>query len=126
MLSFERFEAGGDLPIYQQIVLFVKRSIVSGSAPDGEELPSRRAISTLLTVNPNTVQKACRELEEEGLITSHSGARSFITAPSERVEKLRRELLESDVRSLLRAMRETGLSKEEALSLIDTVWEESE
>lgn len=124
MISFESFTITGDTPIYQQIVLFVKRGIVSGAIEDGEELPSRRTLSTWLTVNPNTAQKAYRQLEEEGLIESHSGAKSLVSCKGERLRQLREELLQSDLKSLIRAMRETGFGKEEALQLMDTLWED--
>ena len=73
MVSFEGFTLSGNAPIYQQILLFLKRGAVSGTIRDGDELPSRRVLSALLGVNPNTVQKAYRLLEEEGLMTSHTG-----------------------------------------------------
>ena len=76
MISFESFIMEDGMPIYLQIILFVKRGIIAGVIADGEELPSRRVLSALLGVNPNTVQKAYRMLEEEGLIQSHSGAKS--------------------------------------------------
>ena len=78
MISFESFIMEDGRPIYLQIILFVKRGIIAGVIADGEELPSRRVLSALLGVNPNTVQKAYRMLEEEGLIQSHSGAKSYV------------------------------------------------
>ena len=57
---------------------YVKRGVVSGAIVDGDELPSRRVVSALLGVNPNTVQKAYRALEDEGLIESHTGAKSRV------------------------------------------------
>ena len=50
-------------PIYLQILLYIKRGIIAGSIVDGAELPSRRVLSALLGVNPNTVQKAYKLLE---------------------------------------------------------------
>ena len=84
MVSFEGFKPDGSEPIYLQIVNHVKRGIVSGEIPDGDELPSRRMLSALLGVNPNTVQKACRMLEEEGILVSHAGSKSFVTFTAER------------------------------------------
>ena len=64
MVSFDSFTLCGGVPIYQQILLYLKRGAVSGAIADGDELPSRRVLSALLGVNPNTVQKACRLMEE--------------------------------------------------------------
>lgn len=123
MLSFDSFVLEDGMPIYLQILLFVKRGIIAGTITDGDELPSRRVLSALLGVNPNTVQKAYRLLEEEGLVQSHSGAKSYMVLDGEKVERVRSELLENDAKSIVSAMRQMGLSKEEALALIETYWE---
>ena len=76
MISFADFHPREGPPIYQQIILHIKRGAAAGTVVHGDELPSRRTLSALLGVNPNTVQKAYRLLEEEGLIQSHAGAKS--------------------------------------------------
>ena len=111
------------MPIYLQIILFVKRGIIAGVIVDGDELPSRRVLSALLGVNPNTVQKAYRMLEEEGLIQSHSGAKSYVVLNSAVKERIRSELLESDAKSVIHSLRQMGLTKEDAVALIEKYWE---
>ena len=111
------------MPIYLQIILFVKRGIIAGVIADGDELPSRRVLSALLGVNPNTVQKAYRMLEEEGLIQSHSGAKSYVVLNSAVKERIRSELLESDAKSVIHSLRQMGLTKEDAAALIEKYWE---
>ena len=111
------------MPIYLQIILFVKRGIIAGVIADGDELPSRRVLSALLGVNPNTVQKAYRMLEEEGLIQSHSGAKSYVVLNSTVKERIRSELLESDAKSVIHSLRQMGLTKEDAVALIEKYWE---
>ena len=123
MVTFENFAAEDGLPIYLQIIRYVKRGVAAGSIADGEELPSRRVLSARLGVNPNTVQKAYRLLEEEGLMTSHTGAKSQMVLTGEAIRRIRSELLEGDARALVTAMRQMGLTKEEAAALIDRYWE---
>lgn len=123
MVSFDGFSLADGIPIYQQILLFLKREAVAGTIRDGDELPSRRVLSALLGVNPNTVQKAYRMLEEEGLIASHSGAKSLMVLDEETLRRVRGELLEADAKSVVNAMKQMGLTKEEALALIDQYWE---
>ena len=60
MVSFDAFRAVDGTPVYLQIIRYIKRGAVAGTIRDGDELPSRRVLSALLGVNPNTVQKACR------------------------------------------------------------------
>lgn len=124
MISFDDFKIDNSAPIYLQIIRHVKQGVASGLIADGDELPSRRVLSTLLGVNPNTVHKAYVLLEEEGLVRSRTGAKSFVAVDAETPERLRAELLESDVRTLVRALRQTGLQRDEALSLVDKYWEE--
>lgn len=123
MVSFDSFSLADGVPIYQQILLFLKREAVAGTIRDGDELPSRRVLSALLGVNPNTVQKAYRMLEEEGLIASHSGAKSLMVLDEETLRRVRAELLEADAKGVVNAMKQMGLTKEEALALIDQYWE---
>ena len=83
-------------------------------------------LSARLGVNPNTVQKAYRTLEEEGVIASRSGAKSEVTLTPETVEAVRRQLLEQEAGSLVRALRQAGLDKAAALALLDRLWDETE
>ena len=123
MISFEKFIMEDGTPIYLQILLYIKRGIIAGTIADGDELPSRRVLSALLGVNPNTVQKAYRMLEDEGLIASHSGAKSYMVLPEETIQRVRAELLEGDARTIVSAMKQMGLSKAEALALLETYWD---
>ena len=125
MLSFSRFVPEEGLPIYLQIIRHVKRGIAAGTVQGGDELPSRRMLSAQLGVNPNTVQKAYRLLEEEGLITSRSGAKSEVVLSPGTVEQVRNQLLEQEAGLLVQALRQAGLDKEAAVALLERLWEET-
>lgn len=125
MVSFDTLKLGDGVPIYTQIILHIKREIVAGNIRDGDELPSRRVLSSLLGVNPNTVQKAYRLLEDEALIASHSGAKSYMVLNEETIRKVRTDLMENDARFIISAMKQMGISKQELLKLIEQIWEES-
>ena len=124
MVDFSSFKTEAGMPIYLQILYFIERGAVAGSIADGDELPSRRVLSALLGINPNTVQKAFRLLEEEGLIESKSGAKSVMTLDPDKISQLRVSLLTADIRGLTGALRRTGIDKAEALRLIDRFWDE--
>lgn len=123
MVSFERFVQQEGTPIYIQIIRHVKQGIVAGVIRDGEEMPSRRVLSAMLGVNPNTVQKAYRMLEEEGLLASHTGAKSCISLTEGQVQAVRRELLEGVVQTLVGTLREMGVDREEAAALLQELWD---
>ena len=125
MISFDGFRPIDGTPIYQQILTYIKREAVAGTIRDGDELPSRRVLSALLSINPNTVQKAFRLLEEEGLIVSHSGAKSCMTLDEEKLRRLREDPLGEDIRTITAALKQMGISKTEALRLIEQNWEEA-
>lgn len=123
MISFDDFNMNGDVPIYLQILLHIKRGIVAGSVCNGDELPSRRVLSALLGVNPNTIHKAYRMLEDEQLVSSRPGAKSYMLLDEVKTEQVREQLLKSDTLNVVTAMKQMGITKAEALSLIEKYWE---
>ena len=118
MITFSDFLPVEGMPIYLQIMRYIKQGVAAGTIREGDELPSRRALSALLTVNPNTIQKAYRLLEEEGLVVSRSGAMSTVAAPP--------ELVEGEMRQMAAAARRMGLTKKEAHELLERLFDEEE
>ena len=116
MCDFGSFVPADGLPIYLQIVRYVERGVAAGTIADGEELPSRRVLSAQLGVNPNTVARAYYELEDEGVIRSIPKKGVFACAAE------KRDPVKEEARSRLIVYREAGLSKEDALSLIEEVY----
>ena len=123
MISFENFILEDGIPIYLQIIRHMKQGVMAGTIVDGDELPSRRVLSALLGVNPNTIQKAYKLLEEEGLIQSHSGAKSYMILNELKIEEIRTELLENDAKNAVKMLKQMGITLEEAISLIEKHWD---
>ena len=126
MIAFDDFKASGGMPIYLQILSYVKRGIVAGTIVDGDELPSRRVLSARLGINPNTVQKAFKTLEDEGLIVSRTGAKSTISVTQRVIKRLKEELLMEDVKNITSALKQMGISKDETINLIEKYWDSPE
>ena len=124
MISFENFKLQEGSPIYLQILSYIKRGIAAGRIEDGEELPSRRVLSALLGVNPNTIQKVYRLLEEDGLIQSRTGAKSCVMVTEEMLNRIRAEILDEEARSAVTSFKLMGVTKEEAHILIEKYWKE--
>ncbi len=82
-------------PIYTQIADGFREQIVSGVLADGERLPSVRELAMELTINPNTIQRAYRELEMQGWIASVPGKGSFVCGIPAGQSKEQRTLLEN-------------------------------
>jgi Predicted transcriptional regulators len=99
-------------PIYEQVKDQLRRLIISGAVKPEEKLPSVRDLAQKLAINPNTIQRAYRELESEGYIYSVPGKGSFVGE--------RREFDKGRIESLLRSIDEAvielgflGVSAEE-------------
>lgn len=89
-------------------------------------MPSRRVLSALIGVNPNTIQKAYRQLEDDGIIESRSGAKSYVTITETSIKKIRSGLLSKDTQNLIKSMKQMGISMEEAINLVAEAWSEEE
>ena len=99
-------------PIYTQICDGFREQILSGVLRQGDRLPSVRELTTQLTINPNTIQRAYRELEMQGWVVSVPGKGSFVsTIPGDTEEKRQEMLQELDKLSALLAA--LGVSRQE-------------
>lgn len=112
------FEVNDTEPIYLQIIGFFKTSIVVGRLNAGDEVPSRREYAEILKVNPNTVQRAYREMEGEGIIETVRNFPSKITYDVNILDSIKKELVTDAVEKFSKSMRDLNFSKEEVLNLI--------
>ena len=117
---------GDHRPLYQQITGRFKELILTGVLKDGDKIPSVRELAASLAINPNTIQKAYKELENEGYILSVPAKGSFVapvknTADLQRLEELRQRL-----RALVREMRYAGEVRENILGEIENIYKEED
>src|SRR5437660_12717600 len=108
------------VPIYLQLMEQVKHGIETGALRPGEQLPGIRPLAEELVINPNTVAKAYRELEHEGVIELRHGAGAFVAA-SARSRKLTDNLRAGQtlVASAVERLRARGLSDDEIRRLFE-------
>ena len=97
-------------PIYQQVKEGFCRLILSGVLTPGYKLPSVRELASSLTINPNTIQRAYRELEQEGYTVSVPGKGSFVCDGDLAAQARRRELMER-FEKLVKEMEQLGISR---------------
>lgn len=113
-------------PIYEQLVEQLRRQLTLGGMEAGAAMPSVRQLASELGINPNTIQKAYRRMEEEGMIESVPGRGSFVTENLAMiVDKQRREQL-SKAETTIRTCKEMGLSKDDILILVENAYKEGE
>lgn len=106
------------IPIYRQILDQVQRGVAAGALVPGEQLPTVRDLATQLLVNPNTVARAYRDLEQAGLVETRRGDGTYIAtaAPALR-EADKRRLLAEAMRGVARDVHAFGVAEEEAQRL---------
>ena len=105
-------------PIYVQLVEKIRLEIVSGKLKSGERLPSVRELALIARVNPNTMQKALVELEDEGLVYTERTNGKFVTENKELIEQVKTKLAEEKVNNYLNDMQNIGIDYEEALKYL--------
>lgn len=111
------------VPIYLQLVDQIKRSVALGVLSGGEQLPTVKAMATDLTINPNTVARAYRDLERERVIETSPGRGSFVRASQESAtpNQTVTDVVESALGEAIREARSMGLSQKELRAVIDRV-----
>lgn len=107
---------------YRQLVEQVREALASGKLQPGDQLPPVREVVTQITINPNTVHRAYRELEHLGITEAQWGLGTFITAapiPSDRTEDLKP--LADQLSAWVSNARATGLTDDEILDMLKNV-----
>ena len=102
------------VPIYLQLMEQVKHSIETGALRPGDQLPGIRPLAEQLVINPNTVAKAYRELEHEGVVELRQGAGAFVSANG-RAKQLtdRMKTAQTVVAAAIDKLRDRGITDEE-------------
>ena len=101
------------VPIYLQIVSAIKKQIVSGKLVPGERIPSVRELALTYKVNPNTMQKALIELEENGLIKTERTNGKFVTEDENIISKIKNDYADNLTQNYLSEMISLGITKQE-------------
>ncbi|GLO64843.1 MULTISPECIES: GntR family transcriptional regulator [Oceanobacillus] len=105
-------------PVYIQVKRHLKEQIATGRLKPGEEIPSRRELASQLEINPNTAQRAYKEMEEEGLIYTEKNLPSCVTSDTKKIEDIREELINGAIEHFLQAIEPIRLSKKEIIDRI--------
>lgn len=105
-------------PIYEQLKEKLRRLILTGAIASDEKLPSVRDLAAELSVNPNTIQRAYRELEAEGFVYTVTGRGSFAAVLTQ-VDDSRVQKLMRDFSAAASELQQLGISKEQLTKLIE-------
>lgn len=113
-----KFTVNDREPVYIQIIRNVKQKIVTGELQKGDRMPSRREMAVSINVNPNTVQKAYKEMEEMGIINTIKNNQSTITEDDNLIKQIRKDLIDEATDVFLEQMKAINVPIEEVKEII--------
>jgi GntR family transcriptional regulator len=116
-----RLDGSSGVPPYLQLVHQVRQSLLLGYVQEGDRLPTVKEVAGDLAINPNTVVKAYRQLEHEGLAAGRPGQGTFITAASSPARPDAQEALRESLEQWFRDADAAGLNDEAVTALIAVV-----
>ena len=111
-------------PVYEQIKENFKNLIITGAMAEGDAMPSVRELAAILGINPNTIQRAYKELETEGFIYSMRAKGSFVAPRTSVIGPKHKEELMLKLNKVLSELAFSGVRKEEICNLIDNLFKE--
>ncbi len=111
-------------PVYLQLIEYFKEQIASGKLAMGEEIPSRRELARTLNINPNTVQRAYREMEEMGLIYTDGNMPSKVTRDETVIQKVREELVQDALEHFVSTIKTLQIPLEDVYPLLEKTYRE--
>lgn len=121
-----RLESGSGVPPYLQLVHQVRQAVLLGYLKDGDRLPMIREAVAQLAINPNTVSKAYRQLEQEGLVSAKPGVGTFVSgAPGVVISPARYAALRRGLERWVASAQGAGLDDDAVAALIAVVRRES-
>jgi GntR family transcriptional regulator len=110
-------------PVYVQVIRHFKEQIATGHFEPGQEIPSRRELANQLKINPNTAQRAYKEMEEQGLIFTERNLPSRITKDEVVIKLVREELILEAVHSFIASVQSINVPLNEVLDLVKVNYE---
>lgn len=111
-------------PVYIQVVDYFKKKMALGELKSGEEMPSRRELATELKINPNTVQKAFKEMEEQQLITTERNRPSRVTTDEMVLKRIQSEIVDEAVAVFVESIQELNVSMDDLVEKIKRQYKE--
>lgn len=108
-----------NIPIYIQIMNYIKERIITEELKKGEKLPSVRELAEQIKVNPNTVQRAYQELERENVAHSQRGLGRYITEDEEKIKVLKSEMADKFINAFIQGMSKLGYGPDEIINILN-------
>lgn len=111
-------EFDNNLPIYIQIMNYIKREIVTGKMKAGDKILSVRELAAELQINPNTVQRTFQELEREGVVETRRGLGRYVTSEEEKIMSIKKEMASDLLERFINGMQELGFTEQDITAIV--------
>ncbi len=105
-------------PIYKQIIDDFKKKLIRGELKEGDKIPSQREYAEQVRVNPNTVQRAYREMESMNMVETLRGQGTFISISADRLEEIKMEMAVNLVDYFISEMESLGYSQKDMFRIL--------
>ncbi|MEF9953149.1 MAG: GntR family transcriptional regulator [Clostridium sp.] len=117
-MDFESIIFDDNKSVYVQIIDYIKKLVIGGKLPLGERIPSVREMAGIMKVNVNTMQRAYKKLEEEGVTETRRGMGSYITTNENIISLLKEEMAGDIIDKFINDMRDMGYSPKDVIGII--------
>ncbi len=111
-------EFDNNLPIYIQIMNYIKREIVTGRLKAGDKIPSVRELAAELQINPNTVQRTFQELEREEIVETKRGLGRYVTSEEAKIMTIKKEMAGDLLDRFIHGMQELGFTNRDIAAIV--------
>jgi GntR family transcriptional regulator len=111
-------EFDNNLPIYLQVMNYIKKQIVAGKLKPGDKIESVRELAAELQINPNTIQRTFQELEREGVVVTRRGLGRYVTEEESMMMRMRKEMADQLLERFVSGMKELGFGERDIVALV--------
>lgn len=106
-------------PIYIQVYNHILIQIATGKYPVGEKIPSVRELSINLKINPNTISKALKELENLNIIYAKRGIGNFVSEDEDKIQSLKEDILKKITTNFIENLKKLGITLSEVKNILN-------
>ncbi|WP_138752860.1 GntR family transcriptional regulator [Paenibacillus sinopodophylli] len=119
-------EFDNNLPIYLQIMNYIKKEIITGKLKAGDKIPAVRELASELQINPNTIQRTFQELEREQIVETKRGLGRYVTSEESKIMEIKKEMASDLLGRFIHGMQELGFANHDIVNIVSKAVEEKD
>lgn len=119
-------EFDNNLPIYLQIMNYIKKEIIIGNLKAGDKIPAVRELALELQINPNTIQRTFQELEREQIVETRRGLGRYVTSEESKIMDIKREMAGELLGRFIQGMQELGYKNQDIITIVSDAVQEKD